>query len=154
MRKLTVTTPKSSHSPSLLLLSFSRCFRLITFGVLFLGVCFHHQAAGQQQSSSQEKSKEKPYALLFGTVWGPDKRPLYGVKVKIRRSDQKKPKWELISDHSGEFAQRLPAGTADYFVQADVKSFKSLTGKELKQDQEVKVHIDNDERVDIGLHLK
>jgi len=149
-----VTTPKSSALSSRLFVPSSRPLSQLLFGVLFLVVCLHHGAAGQQQSSSEAKPKQKPYALLFGTVWGPDKRPLYGVKVKIRRSDQKKPKWELISDHSGEFAQRLPAGTADYLVWADVKAYKSLIGKELKQDQEVKVHIDNDERVDIGLHLK
>jgi hypothetical protein len=97
---------------------------------------------------------DKPYALIFGTVWGPDDHPLYGVKVKIRRADQKKAHWELFSDHHGEFAQRLPAGPADYLVWADLKGYKSPTGKELHQDEEVKVHIENDERQDTGLHLK
>jgi hypothetical protein len=76
------------------------------------------------------------------------------VKVKIRRADQKKAHWELFSDHHGEFAQRLPAGPADYLVWADLKGYKSPTGKELHQDEEVKVHIENDERQDTGLHLK
>ena len=96
----------------------------------------------------------QPYALIFGTVWGPDDRPLYGVKVKIRRSDQKKAHWQLYSDHHGEFAQRVPPGPADYLVSADLKGYKSLSGKELHQDAEVKVRVDNDERQDIGLHLK
>jgi len=56
--------------------------------------------------------KPKPDALIFGTVWSPDNRPLYGVKIKIRRADQKT-RWELYSDHNGEFAQRLPPGRAD-----------------------------------------
>ncbi len=64
---------------------------------------------------------KKSCALIFGTVYGRDDRPVYGVKVKIRRADQKKAKWELMSDHSGEFAQRLPAGTADYIVTTDEK---------------------------------
>jgi hypothetical protein len=97
---------------------------------------------------------DQPYALIFGTVWGPDDRPVYGVPVKIRRADQKKAHWELYSDHSGEFAQRVPPGPADYLVWADLKGFKSASGKELHQDGEVKVHVDNDERQDIGLHLK
>ena len=97
---------------------------------------------------------DQPYALIFGTVWGPDDHPLYGVKVKIRRADQKKPHWEIYSDHHGKFAQRVPPGPADYLVAADVKGYKSPTGKELRQEGEVKVHIDNDERQDIGLHLK
>ncbi len=96
----------------------------------------------------------EPYALIFGTVWGPDAHPLYGVRVKIRRADQKKAHWELYSDHSGEFALRVPAGAADYFVWADLKDYKSLSGIKLHQDEDVKVHVDNDEREDIGLHLK
>jgi hypothetical protein len=96
----------------------------------------------------------KPYALIFGTVWGPDDRPVYGVHVKIRRADQKRAKWDLYSDHRGEFAQRLPAGKADYVVWADLKGFKPLEGKQLRPGDEVAVHIDGDERADIGLHLK
>lgn len=88
-----------------------------------------------------------PYVLIFGTIWGADNRPKYGVPIKIRRADQKKAKWELMSDHRGEFAQRLPAGKADYIVWADVKGSK---GKEKPQ---VLVHVENDERKDISLHL-
>ena len=96
----------------------------------------------------------KPYALIFGTVWGPDDRPIYGVHVKIRRADQKKAKWELYSDHQGEFAQRVPAGKADYIIWADFKDFKLLNGGKLQAGDEITVHIEGDERQDIGLHLK
>jgi hypothetical protein len=96
----------------------------------------------------------KPYALIFGTVWGPDNRPVYGVPVKIRRAEQKKAKWELYSDHQGEFAQRVPAGKADYVVWTDLKGFKLLNGGKLQAGSEVTVHIEGDERQDIGLHLK
>ena len=27
--------------------------------------------------------KSKPYALIAGTVWGPDDRPVYGVTVNV-----------------------------------------------------------------------
>ena len=113
--------------------------------------------AGQIPSASAQNKPDKhktPYALIFGTVWGPDNRPLYAVKVKIRRADQKKAKWELYSDHSGEFAQRLPTGAADYVVWADLKGYKPSDGRQLQPGDEVKVHIDDDERADIGLHLK
>ena len=82
--------------------------------------------------------------MIFGTVWGPDDRPVYGVKVKIRRENEKKPRWEVYSDHHGEFAQRVPAGKADYVAWADVKGNKSS----------VSIHVDYDERVDAGLHLQ
>jgi hypothetical protein len=94
-----------------------------------------------------------PYALIFGTVWGPDNRVVYGVKVKIRRATDKKAKWELYSDHAGEFAQRVPAGQADYVVWADVKGVKTTGGETLHLAQAVEVHVEYDERVDIGLHL-
>lgn len=93
-----------------------------------------------------EQRARKPYALIFGTVYAPDNRPVYGVRVKIRRANQKKAQWELYSDHQGEFAQRVPAGTADYIVWADPQD--KHTPK-----QEIKVHVENDERVDVGLHL-
>jgi hypothetical protein len=108
--------------------------------------------AATTQARSPEKPK--PYALIFGTVWDPDGHPLYAVKVKIRRADEKKVRWELYSNHSGEFAQRLPVGKADYVVWADVKGYKLPSGKSLKPGAEVPVHIDDDERTDIGLHLE
>lgn len=95
---------------------------------------------------------EKPYALIFGTVWGPDSRPMYGVKIRIRRENENKARWELSTDHSGEFAQRVPAGKQDYVVWADPKGVTSAAGKPMHA-EEVNVHIDNDERADIGVHL-
>jgi hypothetical protein len=105
--------------------------------------------------SASPPEKPKPYALIYGTVWDPDGHPLYGVTVKIRLASDKKKKtrWELYSNHTGEFAQRVPAGKADYIVTADVKGYKTPNGKRLKPAPEVAVHIEEDERSDIGLHL-
>ncbi len=100
-----------------------------------------------------QKSRGKPYAVIVGTVWGPDDRPVYGVTVQIRRAKDKKPKWEVYSDHRGEFEQRVPAGEADYILSADLKHFKPAEGKPLHLVQEVTVHVYNDERQDTSLHL-
>jgi hypothetical protein len=105
------------------------------------------------QQSLLAAQKEKPYALIFGTVWGPDDRPVYGITVKIRRATDKKPKWEVYSDHHGEFAQRVPAGEADYILTADLKHVKTADGRAVRLAKEVTVHIYNDEREDTGLHL-
>ena len=105
-------------------------------------------AAAQKQVKPNE-----PYALIFGTVWGPDDHPVFGVKVKIRRAQDKRARWELYSDHRGEFAQRISAGKADYVVWADPKNFKSADGKPLHPVQDVPVHVEGDERVDVSLHL-
>lgn len=100
------------------------------------------------------QKEDKPYALIAGTVWGPDNRPVYGVRVKIRRSTDKpkKVRWEVFSDHHGEFAQRVPAGEADYILTADLKGIKTTDGKPVHAN-EVTVHIYNDEREDTGVHL-
>jgi hypothetical protein len=100
-----------------------------------------------------DPAKDKPYALIAGTVWGPDDRPVYGVTVKIRRAKDKKPKWEVYSDHRGEFAQRVPAGESDYILSVDLKHLKPADGQTLHLVQEVTVHIYGDEREDTGLHL-
>jgi hypothetical protein len=144
-----VTTPRFGHSARSLW-SAPRCgFRVLLVGLLLSLACL-----GQTPSASAQSKHAKPYALIFGTVWGPDNRPVYGVKVKIRRADQKKARWEQYSDHSGEFAQRVPEGPGDYVVWADLKGYKSNDGRHLQPSDEVEVHIDNDERADIGLHLK
>ena len=135
---LRVSSPLASRS----------IFIWITLSVLVLG--FHAAPLG----AADDRKEEKPYARIFGTVWGPDGVPVYGVRVLIRRSDKKKPKWELISNHRGEFAQRVPAGKADYVITADTKDYKSTDGKKLSPDEPVTVHVEYDERVDTGVHLK
>jgi len=103
---------------------------------------------------ARESDKGKQYALIFGTVWDPDGRPVYGVRVKIRRADQKKAHWEVYSNHTGEFAQRLPPDKADYVVWADLKDYKLPSGRHLKGGSEVTVHIEDIAiRYEIGLHL-
>lgn len=116
----------------------------------FLGLASPPLLAGP---ASDKLKPTDPYALIFGTVWGPDDHPVYGIKVKIRRLPDKKAKWELYSDHAGEFAQRVAAGKADYEVSADLKGVKTNEGQPLHMAQPLAVHVEYDERVDIGLHL-
>ena len=136
----------------------SRAPRPISKGLhfsFFLLVLFFFAFAGSSslafgQNSGSGKSQAKPdYALISGTVWTADDRPAYGVPVKIRRADDKpkKVRWELMSDHSGEFAQRVPPGQADYIIWADIKTKKG------QPKPETRVHIENDERIDTSLHL-
>ena len=95
-------------------------------------------------ASSQEK---KDYALIYGTVWSADNRAVPGVPIKIQRVGDKKPKWELVSDRRGEFAQRVPTGDAEYVITADIKVPKGGTRPQTK------AHVYANERVDISLHL-
>jgi hypothetical protein len=102
----------------------------------------------------RDKPKPPDYALIIGTVWGPDDLPVYGMAVNIRRTDQKRPKWHIYSDHHGVFAQRVPVGTADYEIWADTKGVKLRNGKHLQPSPRVTVHVESNERVDTGLHLQ
>lgn len=159
-------TRRSGDSPILLRISrrgwlTHRTLLLLIALLATAGVSLHAiSPSPAPPSGAQPKfgdDPRKPYALIFGTVWGPDDRPVYAVKVKIRRADQKKAKWELYSNHTGEFAQRVPAGKAEYVVwieAKDLKGLKSSDGKQLVLGTEVTVQVAADERQDIGLHLK
>lgn len=134
---------------------FSRSVRRLLFcgvAIVLLLPAFN----SRETELSAQRSQGKPYALIVGTVWGPDDRPVYGVTVKIRKATDKpkKVRWEVYSDHHGEFEQRLPAGEAEYIVWADLKGFKPGDGQPVHLAKEVTVHIYNDERQDIGLHLE
>jgi hypothetical protein len=143
-----VTTPSAGYFP------FVRRSSLSLLPLLFLcPVVFHVSPAASAASAPKKLKPTDPYALIFGTVWGPDDHPFYGVKVKIRRASDKKPQWELYSDHHGEFALRVAAGKNDYIVGADLKGAKTQDGKPVHLIEEVPVHVEYDERVDIGLHL-
>lgn len=116
---------------------------IILISAVMVSYCFPEASSADKKSDAK-----KPYALLYGTVYDKNDRPAYGIKVKIQRLTGKKLSWELYSDHSGEFAQRVPPGAADYLVTAEIKSPKG------QPKPEVKVHVDNEERRDLSLHLK
>jgi hypothetical protein len=118
------------------------------------GVCAAIAQETSQKPTNSSPHKLAPYAVIFGTVWDPDSRPAYGVHVQLRRSGEKKVRWEAYSDHRGEFAFRVPPGKADYELAADHKSLKALKLNNLQNDLPVKVHVEYDEQVDTGLHLK
>jgi hypothetical protein len=104
-------------------------------------------APSPQASKPAAADARKDYALIYGTVWGADDHPVAGVPISIRRASDKKPKWELVSDNRGEFAQRVPVGEQDYIIQANIKAPKG------QPKPEVTVHIDNDERRDVSIRL-
>jgi hypothetical protein len=144
-----VTTRSANRFfPQLYRYSFSLLLLLV-----FIAPCLQVSSSAIAASAPKKLKPSDPYALIFGTVWGPDNHPAYGVKVKIRRASDKKTRWELYSDHQGEFALRVAAGKNDYIVSADLKGVKTQDGQPLHLLEEVPVHVEYDERVDIGLHL-
>jgi hypothetical protein len=122
-------------------------------------VCLALFALSTLAQPAAADKKEKPYALIFGTAYGPDDRPFYGAKITIHPVTKKRPSWGLLSDHRGEFAQRIPPGPGDYLVQGEAEYLpagpdgKPQKTKPKRLKGETKVHVDNEERVDISLHL-
>jgi hypothetical protein len=116
-------------------------------------------AAQTDKTDKKPEKPEKGYGLIFGTAYGPDERPLYGVKINIRREGKKHPSWDLLSDHRGEFAQRVPLEAADYLIKGEAeyapvgKDGKPQTSKKKKLTGETKIHMEGEIRQDIGLHL-
>lgn len=106
----------------------------------------------------KDKKKEpKPEGLIFGTAFGPDDQPLYGVKVHIQPVGKKHPDWDLTSDHHGEFAQRVPPG--DYQITGEAEVVPLVDGKpQLSRKKRVKVdrtvHVEKDVEQDISLRLE
>lgn len=117
---------------------------LLSIGVICVAIA---ALAVSPQESQKRIDPRKDYALIYGTVWDAHDRPAYGITVKIRRQNEKKARWEQTSDHSGEFAQRVPPGKQDYVIWADVKMPKGT------QKPQTVAHVENDERVDVSLHL-
>jgi len=139
-------------------------------GIAVLAACAlpstAQDAKPEDEAKKEDKTKEgakgaekKPtYGLIFGTAYGPDDRPIYGVHVKIYRAGKSHPSWELYSDHRGEFAQRVPPGPADFVIRGDIvvapmENGKPRMSKKKHLTGEAKVHLDNVELRDFGLHL-
>ena len=78
---------------------------------------------------ARQPPKPEESAVIFGTVWGPDDRPVPGITVKIRRANEKKARWEVVSNRRGEFEQQVPSGKQDYVIWADVKGRKLPDGE-------------------------
>lgn len=93
--------------------------------------------------SSRKKKQAEPYALLVGTVFDENGRLVRGGQVRVRQKAGKR-HWEAATDTRGEFAVRLPAGSAVYLVEATAPGFTRDTKE---------VSFVADERQDIAMHI-
>jgi Carboxypeptidase regulatory-like domain len=89
------------------------------------------QAAPKAESSSSEKPKKQKYShandfLILGTVFDPKGYAFPGVQLKIRRSTEKKFRWNDFTNSRGDFAVRVPQGS-EYEVVVHVKGFADQT---------------------------
>jgi hypothetical protein len=119
-------------------------------------ICFAVLLIISVAAQAGQRLTAKNSAVIFGTVWGPDDRPVYGVTVKIRRAKDKTrhARWEVYSNHLGEFEQLVPAGKETYILWVDTKGLKTADGKKVQPGPEVTVEIEGNERADTGVHLE
>lgn len=85
----------------------------------------------QSSSSSSDKSKKQKYShaddfLILGTVFDQRGLSFPAVQLRIRRSNEKKFRWDTFTNSRGEFAIRVPKGS-DYEMIAHAKGFADQT---------------------------
>lgn len=78
-----------------------------------------------------EKSQKQKYShandfLIIGTVFDDKGYAFPGAELKIRRSNEKKFRWDSYTNSRGEFAVRVPKGS-DYEMILRVKGFGDQT---------------------------
>jgi Carboxypeptidase regulatory-like domain len=88
-------------------------------------------AGSQPHSSSSAKSGKQKYShaddfLIRGTVFTQKAMSFPGVQLRIRRSGEKKFRWEDRTNSRGEFAMRVPQGQ-QYEMIAHAKGFADQT---------------------------
>ena len=125
--------PSNSEEPTVtraswLLVLSTACFLPLFEGLSALAQEPSGTSASPQPSPSAgapAKKKKHSYAddfLVRGTVFTPDGLSFPGVELRLRRSGEKKFRWETYTNLRGEFAVRVPQG-ADYEVAARAKGF-------------------------------
>jgi carboxypeptidase family protein len=87
--------------------------------------------SAQDSSSKVDKSEKKKYShqndfLIRGTVFNEKALSFPGVQLRIREAGQKKYRWETYTNSRGEFAVRVPQGSA-YEMLVHAKGFSDQT---------------------------
>jgi len=80
-------------------------------------------APSSASSSSKGNNKAVPSFLIVGTIFDERALSLPGVQVRIRRTGEKKFRWETYTNSRGEFAVRVPPGY-EYEVVSHVKNYQ------------------------------
>jgi hypothetical protein len=112
------------HSP-LRHLSFVRPAVLLAALVCLSVAASPAKPAAARQSSGRSHAHDY---VIFVTVFTDRSFALYGAHLRVRRSDEKKFRWEAMSDHQGELAFRVPEG-AEYEMTVEARGFKPETRK-------------------------
>jgi Carboxypeptidase regulatory-like domain len=81
---------------------------------------------GSWSSSKEAKNQKSSHAndfLIIGTVFDAKGYAFPGAELRIRRSTEKKFRWDSYTNSRGEFAMRVPQGS-DYEMIVHAKGFE------------------------------
>jgi hypothetical protein len=94
---------------------------------------------------ARAQKRFQPYALVYVTVFYEENDFLVrNARVDVRLKDTKK-HWDAKTNEEGSAAVQVPAGKAVYVVESQVSG---------RQADRKEVSVENDERVDVVLHLR
>lgn len=103
-------------------------------------------ATGEQTTKAPQvdsKGRPIPSFLILGTVFDERALSLPGVRIRIRRTDEKKFRWETYTNSRGEFAVRVVPGH-DYEVAIHMSKYQD-------QSKTVDSRVDVQQRLSIKL---
>ena len=118
--------------------------RFILVGIAVCFIFFAPVASGAQepvppvpptppasQAPASENSQKQKYShandfLIIGTVFDSKGYAFPGAELKIRRSNEKKYRWDSYTNSRGDFAVRVPQGSA-YEMVIHAKGFADQT---------------------------
>ena len=83
-------------------------------------------ASGQGAKPKPSKYSHANDFLIRGTVFNDKALSLAGAQLRIRRSGDKKFRWESYTNSRGEFAMRVPQGS-EYEIVVRVKGYTDQT---------------------------
>ena len=106
-----------------------------------VGAC----AGTSYSKSANNKERQIPSYLILGTIFDEQARSLPGVRVRIRRTDEKKYRWETYTNSRGEFAVRVVPGY-QYEVSMHCKKYKD-------ESHTVDSNVDVQQRLSVKLQL-
>ncbi|HWF12526.1 MAG TPA: carboxypeptidase-like regulatory domain-containing protein [Candidatus Acidoferrales bacterium] len=101
----------------------------LTIAFVGLALLSGTTSAFEQPGGPQSSSKSHAHDfVIFTTVFTEQGFALSGARVRVRRSNEKKFRWEAMSDRRGELAFRVPQDS-EYEMTVEARGYKTLTRK-------------------------
>lgn len=99
--------------------------RIIALLVLAWTACAISVQATAGSGLNQTNSHAQDF-VIFATVFTEQGFALLGARVRVRRTDEQKFRWEAMSDRRGELGMRVQQG-AEYELRIEARGFKAQT---------------------------